>query len=118
MESKVADIADGGGVLLVCDALKRSDLDLASTEDMREAARRVAASYRVNDKKTHKVLEQALGFTHQSYSMLCDVSLERCLRPSEQYLHDWMHGVFVGGVWNVTICLVLRDLWQDGVREM
>ena len=32
------------------------------------------------------------------------------------HLHDWMHGIFVGGVWNVTLYYYLEKLLQVGKK--
>ena len=48
-----------------------------------------------------KLREQALGFTFQKHALLFDDSLARFIRPVSQYVHDWMHGIFAGGVFNI-----------------
>ena len=94
--SAIAD--DDGSELLVCDAIKRADLDLATTDELRAAARRVASSFHnTPSKEEHLLRERALGFTFSLYNLLCDPVLADVFFPAMQYCHDWMHGVFVGG---------------------
>ena len=38
--------------------------------------------------------------------------------PCKIFIHDWMHGIFVGGVWNVALYLVLEMLIDAGYIDI
>ena len=42
--------------------------------------------------------------------MLSDATLDPHLRVADQFMHDWMHMVFVSGVWNVVLNMLLESL--------
>ena len=50
------------------------------------------------------------------YNILNDMALDSVLEPAEQFMSDWMHCLFVGGVWNICLQMVLLVLWRDGIR--
>ena len=54
--------------------------------------------------------EKALGSTYEPYNMLSDSSLDNVLHLEAQFLHDWMHMIFVTGVWNLVFNFVLEAI--------
>ena len=62
------------------------------------------------DRKGELFFNDLLGFTHVPYSMLSDATLDPHLRVADQFMHDWMHMVFVSGVWNVVLNMLLESL--------
>ena len=50
-----------------------------------------------------KELEQSLGVTYHPRALLLDATLDNIVRPVEVYVHDWMHGIFVDGVFNIVV---------------
>ena len=50
-----------------------------------------------------KELEQSLGVTYHPRALLLDATLDNIVRPVEVYVHDWMHGIFVDGVFNLVV---------------
>ena len=63
-------------------------------------------------------LQQALGITHHEHSLLLDRSLDDTVDPSEAYLHDWMHGLFVDGVVNLTVYLLFEKFIQQNKKDV
>ena len=51
------------------------------------------------------------------YNILNDIALDSVLEPAEQFMSDWMHCGFVGGVWIIGMQMVLDALWADGIRD-
>jgi hypothetical protein len=58
--------------------------------------------------------QQAAGMNYQPHGMLFDDSLHTppnpILRPSQQFMHDWMHLMCVGGIVQTTVYLFLETV--------
>ena len=54
--------------------------------------------------------QQALGITHHPHSLLLNRSLDTIVDPVEIYMHDWMHMIFVDGVFNLVLYLLLETM--------
>jgi len=52
--------------------------------------------------------------TYHSHAVLLDRPLDKHLDPLDAYWHDWMHGLFVDGICNVCIYLLLKAYFQKG----
>ena len=62
------------------------------------------------------VWQQACGVTFQPDSLLFDESLHNTvLRPTQQFLHDYMHLMCVSGVVQTTLFLFLQAMSNNGV---
>ena len=48
--------------------------------------------------------------------MLLDPELDDVVKPADQFMHDWMHCIFVQGIWNVLLNLVLESIEKQGVN--
>ena len=114
--SELADVDDDGDMM--CDIIRAEDLDIATDEELIESARRVHHFHGIDDDKTFKARQIANGFSYTPYNMLCDPTLDGLVYPASQFMHDWMHCVFVSGVWNITTCLVFKALHGAGVRDV
>ena len=77
------------------------DMRFATDDDVMGTVSRLRAFKATCSNADFKVMEQALGFTFQEHAMMFDPSLARILRPVTQYVHDWMHDIFAGGVFNI-----------------
>ena len=51
-----------------------------------------------------------MGITYKTYSLLTDRHLRGIIKPVSQFMHDWMHGMFANGIFNILLCLVLNAL--------
>ena len=102
----VADDNDGDG-MFCCDILTLSGLDLATSDEIIEAVRRLHAFRSIDDRPQFLQRQIALGFTYMGYNLMTDPQLTDILEPADQLMHDWMHCCFVAGVWNVCVQLVL-----------
>ena len=47
--------------------------------------------------------------------MVFDPALRSVLRPVPQYVHDWVHGIFSGGVFNKVVFRLCQDLSTAGM---
>ena len=104
--SEASEVAgEDGEVLLCCNAKKYSELDLATSDDLRYAVRRLNDLHDDPnfDPDEFKTTEKALGFVWSPYNILGDPSMDPYLDVAEQFFHDWMHMIFVGGVFNLTL---------------
>jgi len=109
LSSHASEVADEDGTFeLRCNVTKKSELDLATSQDLRHAVRRLEALKLTDNPDTFKLREMALGFVWKPYSLLSEVALDDVLAVTEQFLHDWMHMIFVSGIWNLVLWLVLN----------
>ena len=112
----VLGLADGDGSV-VCNATKVNQHDLATNAEREEAIRRIHARKGIDDARIQEIREKTLGFTDMGYNIMVDPELGAIVNPTGQCMHDWMHCIFVSGVWNITFQMVLQDLWSAGVRD-
>ena len=61
-------------------------------------------------KKELELRKQACGFNHEPHSILTDARIRHHVRPATQFMHDWMHGMVVGGVFQSVMGLVMDGL--------
>ena len=106
---------------LVCNVIHEDQLIFASDSDVRGSIRWLQGFKAAGlTKGEYKMREQAIGFTLQESSVLCDPELDEIVKPCTQFCHDWMHGLFSSGVWNVILLLLLlegavvdNDIWDQ-----
>jgi hypothetical protein len=98
-------VGDDGEELLRCNVKKHSELDLATSADLRYAVRRIDELHDAPDfdPTEFELRQKALGFTWSPYNLLGDASMDPYLDVPSQFFHDWMHMIFVGGVFNLTL---------------
>ena len=100
--SRVAEAA-----ALLADDMIDGDLDLATNEDIKCAIARLKAFKLTESSTNFKLREQAIGFTLEDHNVLTDPSWDDITKPADQFCHDWMHGLFASGVFNIICFLVL-----------
>ena len=103
---------------VVCNIIHPEDLHYATDGDVLGTVERLKAFKATCSNADFKVREQALGFTYHKHAMLFDSTLTRLMRPVTQYVHDWMHGIFAGGVFNITMYLLREDLSTVGFPDI
>ena len=111
-------VGEDGTNLLTCSLIHEADLDFGTTEDIRGSARRLAARSGLDAKGVFENREKAYGFTHNVHSILLDDSLDAIYRPAEHFMHDWMHGMVVHGVFNIIAFLVLDAMSKNGEPDI
>ena len=68
-----------------------------------------------NVAKTFQCTHVCLGPT---FWQAISTALDDTLDPCKIFIHDWMHGIFVGGVWNVALYLFLEMLIDAGYIDI
>ena len=51
-------------------------------------------------------------------SMLLDSSVDDVVLPASQFKHDWMHAIFIKGVFNVVTYLLFKQLRSEGIADI
>ena len=119
-ESEIVD--EDGTNLLCCDILEYKGLVPATSRDLRKSARYLEKKFiEMGPGGPFTELQQALGMTHHPHALLLDRALDDYFDPVHGYLHDWMHALFVDGVFNLTLYLLLETFiitGETGVYEV
>ena len=115
IKSELASVDDDGD--FCSDIIKVNELDLATSDDLTVAIRRIHHYRSIDTVGMFEKRQIALGFTYSGYNLMCDPELDDVLDPANQFMHDWMHCLFVSGVFNITLNLVLRALHFAGVTD-
>jgi hypothetical protein len=113
---ELADVDDDGNSR--CNVIKFEELELATSDELIEACRRVHAHRSTDTPDVFNARQIACGFTYMSYNMLVDDELDDIVQPADQFMHDWMHCLFVSGVWNITFQLVLKAMHAAGITDL
>ena len=90
-----------------------SDIDLckrASTDVLQAVATKLKSSHATLGVGAFKELEIRLGWKFQPHGVMYDEKFKYRLCPSKILVFDWMHILFVGGVFNNHGGLLLRSL--------
>jgi len=113
LASEVVD--EDGEELLRCNVKKYAELDLATSADLRYSVRRLNELHDdpaiQPDEFANR--EKALGFTWSPYNILGDPEMDPYLDVPEQFFHDWMHMIFVGGIFNLTLQYFLEAIRHE-----
>ena len=117
--AELSGLQDEDGNVLLCSRItKLRDLDLATNDDIIGSARRLATHRMTDNAARFKLRQQAIGLTWHPYTMLTDPELADIIRPVDQFMHDWMHGMVCSGVCNTTLHLMLEALRDNGHRDI
>jgi hypothetical protein len=113
-------VDDDGTNLLCCNVLTYAELVPATSKELRK-------NYRYLEKLKNRGLlnndefdaaSQALGLTYHKHALLLEKSLDAFCDPVEIYMHDWMHAIFVDGIFNVTLYLLLETMITLGFPDV
>ena len=97
--------------------IRERDLNFFSDAHVRGAARRLSAFYARDDPRIDQI-QMALGLNHCRYMLLTDPALTSIVAGPSQFMHDWMHGVFASGVFNILMHHLLTSLEGSGLRSV
>ena len=100
--------------ILVDFVIDDTELVLHTDDTLRSTLERLRAAHAVDAPADFKWREMALGFTHNDHNMVLDPQLRGILRPCSQYMHDYMHVVYVDGVANITLYHVMEVFRVSG----
>ena len=115
-ESAVVD-ADGTN-LLTCNAVSDAECEPSTDDAIRTVARYLERKAGTMLPTPFSRLQQACGITHARRSILLDRSLDDIVKPTTQYMHDWMHTLFVDGVVNLVVYLLFEAFIADDRRTI
>ena len=111
-------VDEDGDNLLVCNVIKHGELVQATSNNLRKTARYLESRADTTPPPDFVEMQQALGVTHHKHALLLDRSLDDICDPVDIYMHDWMHGNFVDGVFNVLLFLVLESMISRGYNNI
>ena len=114
-ESEIVD--EDGSNLLSCDVLTWDELVQASSNDLRKTARYLERKVNLPP-AAFLLLQQSLGMTYHKHALLLNRYLDDYVSPVDVYLHDWMHAIFVDGVFNLILYLLLEAVIQIGFTDV
>ena len=105
---------------LTDDTVSEATLQLASNADIRGAISRLEAHKVTDSAEDFKLRQQAIGFTYEPEGLLSDPDLIDIVFPVDNYCHDWMHGLFATGVFNIIVFLLFShaqtfapNIWEQ-----
>lgn len=93
-------------------------MELATSQGLRTTARFLECQARILSTTALGKQETALGMTHHPHALLLDRSLDHVVDPVSVYVHDWMHGLFVDGVYNVMVYLLFEEFISRGKKDI
>ena len=108
-------IAEDNEQLLVATSWSLEQVKQATDEDVLGCARRLAEKKDTLSKSDFELWQQAVGMTFNPYSLLQKQSLQRHLKPTKQFVHDYMHCFLVTGIFQTVLFLTLKCL-QDALQ--
>ena len=111
-DSTVVD--EDGRRLLKCDQIKLDELEASTDAELRTNARYLEQESAMLSPDEFNLLQQALGLTYAKYGLLLDRSLDRIVKPTEVYMHDYMHALYVDGALNLVIYLCFEAFIASG----
>ena len=109
--------SDTTGQLKV-NVIKWTDLVLSRGVDIRNSARYLASMAATMPVGAFDELQQALGLTHHPHGILLNTELDAVFDPTKVYCHDWMHCLFVDGVFNHVIVWLFEVFIQSGKPQV
>ena len=109
-------VEEDGTNQLVCNIIRKSELKKATGASLRRCARVLARKATTMNTDDFAAAQQALGMTHHAGSILLDRTLDQIVDPVKHYLHDLMHCLFVDGVCNVSVYLLLEEHISAGEK--
>ena len=105
---------EDGTHLLRCNQIKLDELVASTDRELLTNARflqRRSARFRPRE---FRQLQQAIGLTYAPHGLLLDQYVDRLISPTDAYMHDYMHALFVDGVINLTIYLCFEECIKAG----
>ena len=101
--------------LLAASPVRDDQVTFCTDEMAIDSVARLEAYKAVDAPRDFEQRQQVLGFTWSPYSLLSDRRLCGVIKPCSQLMHDWMHGLFSNGVFNILLQLTLNALENAGL---
>ena len=89
-----------------------------SDEDVKSAARRLCYWKDKEGPTAFTRRQQMMGMTYMQHNLLTMMHLDSIIHPCSQFMHDWMHGLFSSGVFNLVFNLLLCTLEDRGKKQL
>lgn len=113
-DSRVVD--EDGSAMLRCNEIHLDELVASTDHELRTNARYLERMSRTLSNDEFVLLQQALGLTFAKRGLLLDRALDRLVNPTEVFMHDNMHALFVDGVVNLVIYLTFEEFISAGLN--
>jgi hypothetical protein len=104
---------EDGSEGLVCSIVEPTRLIRATNEDVFATVDRLARNKLIEDPHRFGVRERTVGYHHEPYGILLDPELRSLVKPVDHHITDPQHTLFVDGVVNALIYLVLEEICWD-----
>jgi hypothetical protein len=112
--SRASRINEEDGTEGICCSITDPDqLILATRNQIYATVDRLAAKRLTDTPHVFEVREKAVGFNHMPDGILLEPALRDLVDPTEHFIIDSQHTLFIDGVANVCAYLVLEALFQD-----
>jgi len=103
---------------LKTNVLKVDELETTTDASCKDTARRLSWWAGRENNATFSRRQQLMGFTHMQYSLLTDMTLDGIIQPCSQFMHDWMHGLFSKGAFNICLQQLLTSMEEAGLHTL
>ena len=115
MFTDMSNVVDEDGThLLRCNVISLDELEASTDKELRNNARYLETMVHNTGPADFVQLQQAIGLTYAPHGLLLDRYLDRLVDPTEVYMHDPMHALFVDGVVNLTVYLCFEMFIRAG----
>lgn len=94
---------------LVSGIYKEADLVLSTDDDFAASVLKTVQKKDTLSSKDFQLWQQAVGLNFNPAAMIFDPDLCRVVKPTSQWLHDWMHTFLVKGIFNTIMHLMMRE---------
>ena len=78
--------------------LTEAAVEFTSDEYVKSAARRLVYWKDKDNITAFSRRQQIMDMTYMQHNLLTMMPLDSIIQPFSQFMHDWMHGLFSGGV--------------------
>lgn len=99
-----------GTELLTCGVTKLAELVPETSKSLRDKARYL--EYHRRDPNFDD-LQQALGITYHPHMLLLDRYLDAYVDVVDTFMHDYMHALWVDGIFNLVLYLLFEAFFQE-----
>ena len=111
-------IDEDGDNMLAPNIYSSAAIDFATDSDVRSTTARLKIHKTEDSSATFKVRTILDSITSRMHGILMDNAFDHIIHPVRQYAHDWMHAVFVDGVFNTVMFLLMADLIAAGKKDI
>ena len=90
---------DDEDAILTSDVFQECDLQFTTENDWRRTLLRLLEKQDALNAFDFDCWQKACGITFNPHAMIFNHKLVHIVKPISQWMHDWMHGLLVKGVW-------------------